>query len=110
VEFQSTRRNECLVLALKGRLDTISAPDFLKDVDAMITESESRVLCDLSDLEYMSSAGLRAVLIIAKKCKGAGGELTCVGLQDMVKRVFDVSGFSSLVPVCATIEEAFKDG
>jgi anti-anti-sigma factor len=109
LELCSIRRDDCLVISPKGRLDTISAPDFLKEVEAAISEGDWRVVLDCSHLEYVSSAGLRVILVLAKRCKSSGGALACFGLRDMVKRVFDVSGFSSLVPVRDTIDDAVSD-
>jgi anti-sigma B factor antagonist len=61
---------------------------------------------DFSEAEYISSAGLRALLSIAKRAKSAGGMVTLCGARDNVKNVFQVSGFDSLFGVSADCKEA----
>lgn len=63
---------------------------------------------DLSGVEYISSAGLRSLLVLGKRIKAKGGTLLLVGLQGMVKEVFDISGFAALFPVHASHEEALE--
>ncbi|MNL88983.1 putative anti-sigma factor antagonist BtrV [compost metagenome] len=64
-----------------------------------------RLVFDLSSLDYISSAGLRVILLAGKRLRASKGKLVLVGLQTMVREVFDMSGFLSLFAITATLDE-----
>jgi anti-anti-sigma factor len=69
-------------------------------------EEEKNILLDFKELEYISSAGLRSVLIAAKKAKELQGKFALACLAKMVKDVFDLSGFSSIIQIYPDIPSA----
>lgn len=91
------------VLSLAGRLDAVTSPDFERD---SASYSRERVVLDLSRLEYVSSAGLRIILALAKQLKTGGGSLSVAGLDGIVKDVFEMSGFDSFLPLYPTLDAA----
>ncbi len=106
MNLELRKQGSAAVIAVEGRVDTVTAPDLEERILEWVDQGESHLVLDLSDVEYVSSAGLRALLVIAKTAKSCGGGLACCRLQDMVKRVFEVSGFTAVIPVYATLEEA----
>ncbi len=60
---------------------------------------------DLTHLEYVSSAGLRIFLVVAKKLKGLDGELSLAGLQGNIKEVLEISGFPSILPCYDSMDD-----
>ena len=60
---------------------------------------------DLSDMGYISSAGLRVILLTGKKLRACQGKLVLTGMRDMVREVFEMSGFLALFPVSTTLDE-----
>ena len=62
----------------------------------------------MTELSYISSAGLRVVLVLAKRLKQAGGKLVIYGMQPHVREVFDISGFLAILNVTATRNEAVE--
>lgn len=94
------------VLALAGRLDTVTAPDFDKQWESVVGSDDLKVVMDLSGLEYVSSAGLRCLLMAGKRLKRGGGKLAVSGLVGMVAEVFAISGFDKLLPLYGEISEA----
>lgn len=88
---------DAIVAAVRGRVDTISAPAFEKAVLEFLNGPEKLVVFDLSGLEYISSAGLRVVISVAKKLKSKGGEVRLAATSGPVKKVFQVSGFFSML-------------
>ena len=66
---------EAVILAVKGRLDSVAAPEFSKQIDDLINQGETRVVLDLSELDYISSAGLRCIQVIAKNLEGKKGKV-----------------------------------
>jgi anti-sigma B factor antagonist len=99
---------DCAVVSVHGRVDTVTAGDFQKELLDIIDESKANIILDLSDMEYISSAGLSALLLAAKTAKARGGALYCLRPSEMVHRVFEVSGFSMVAPVYSTLEEAIE--
>lgn len=82
------------VISVTGRVDTTTAPEL--DAGLKLEGSET-VTLDLSGVPYMSSAGLRCLLVAQKKMMAGGGSLTIAGLQPAVREVLDITGFSSIL-------------
>ncbi len=106
MEIKIDRQDDIMVLSLSGRMDAVSSPAFDKELERLISESNKRFILDLSALDYISSAGLRSILLVSKRLKQEGGALLLSCLKDMVKEVFDISGFSSIIPIYDTVESA----
>ncbi len=106
VNVTLTKRGNTAVIAVQGRVDTLSASDVEQKLFQWIDAGETQLVLDLGELEYISSAGLRTVLVVAKKAKANGGSLCCCQLQGVVKKVFDVSGISHVLTVYNTLDEA----
>lgn len=87
------------IFAPSNRLDSGNAAGFEQEVVAAITAGSSHLLIDFSDLSYISSAGLRVVLLAAKKTKAVGGKLALCGLNDSIREVFVVSGFDAMLDI-----------
>jgi serine/threonine-protein kinase RsbW len=87
------------VLAPSGRLDANTAPAFEKEMLAGLDRAPRGMVMDFSGLGYVSSAGLRVVLLAAKKVKAAGGAFVLCGLAPPIAEVFRVSGFLSILTV-----------
>ncbi len=106
MEIQKRKEKDLLLVTVKGRLDAVTAPQFEENLGQAIGQGEKGVLIDLSDLQYISSAGLRSLLVLAKKLKMTQGELLFSGLQGPVKEVFKISGFFSIFKVFDSQEAA----
>jgi anti-sigma B factor antagonist len=106
MEISIAEKDDWTIVTVEGRMDTVSAPDFEGKIQERIAEGAKRLVVDLSRLEYISSAGLRCILVAGKSATGTGGRLCCCGLQGVVKKVFDVSGFTTLFPVYDSLEDA----
>jgi len=106
MEFTNEKCGAFLVLVISGRMDTLTAREFDAEADKWIKAGEKRLVLDLAQLAYISSAGLRSILAAAKQLKAVGGDLAFCGLSGLVAEVFTVSGFAKLLPVFATREEA----
>ncbi len=86
-----------LLLALEGRLDTMTAPELEKELAGSLDSADSLVL-DFTALNYISSAGLR-VLLSAHKQMSAKRGLTIKNVNEIVREVFDVTGFSDILTI-----------
>jgi anti-anti-sigma factor len=94
------------VLRPQGRLDGATGPVFESDVSKVVAGDASKLLLDMAGLNYISSAGLRIVLQAAKQMKTKGGRLALCSLKEQIKEVFDISGFSGILDISSTPEEA----
>ncbi|WP_018698854.1 STAS domain-containing protein [Amorphus coralli] len=95
-----------VVMAPVGRVDSANAKAFETEVLQKIQDGMSRIVLDFDQLEYISSAGLRVVLIAGKKVKATGGVLALCKLGPTIHDVFEISGFISLFPVHDSREDA----
>jgi len=97
-----------MAVGLKGRLDALSAKTVEEKLLRMITAGETRMVIDLGGVGYVSSIGLRVLLIAAKRLKTAKGQIAICAMQPPIKKVFDIAGFTALFKIFATREEAVK--
>ena len=86
-----------LEIAVEGRLDTMTAPELEAELKAMPEGAESLTL-DFSKLDYISSAGLRVLLSAHKAMSGKGG-MKVTNVNEIVREVFDVTGFSDILVI-----------
>ena len=101
--------NEILIFSISERLDAATAPIAEKTIKKTLNENTNRLLFDLSALEYLSSGGLRVILGAAKEIRRREGKVALAGLNQYVYEIFEVSGFTSMIPIKNTVEEGLKD-
>jgi len=89
-----------------GRIDASTSGNVESAVNTAIGGGSQRVIFDMSGVDYISSAGLRAILVAAKKAKSAGGGVAVFGLQAGVAEVFNVAGFGKIIPIVSSDAEA----
>ena len=94
----SINHGEQLVVALKGRLDTVTSVDFTNAMNAEEV-NEALVVVDMKELEYISSAGLRSLLALKKNLSLKGKELEIHNLNAVCQEVFKVTGFNNVLTV-----------
>lgn len=99
-------RGEIRILRIEGRLDGTTMQELESRFLALAESGCARFVFDLTDLIYISSAGLRVMLLAVKKTKAAGGKLALHGLNDNVNEIFRISGFSTIFSLFGTAEEA----
>jgi anti-anti-sigma factor len=73
-----------------------------------LEQGETSFIINLGEVNYMSSAGLRSILIVAKKLKEQDGKLIFVNLREEVQKIFRISGFSSMIPTYESLEAALE--
>jgi anti-anti-sigma factor len=92
-----TQNGTGLEIALEGRLDTMTAPELEAELNQSMGSAESLTL-DFSKLDYISSAGLRVLLSAHKAMSGKGG-MKVTNVNEIVREVFDVTGFSDILTI-----------
>ncbi len=89
-------RGEVLTVRPEGRIDTISSEELGSLLASRLDGALRRLVIDMSGTDYISSAGLRVLLLALKKLRGSGGQLALGGLNPSVKQIFDLAGFSAM--------------
>ena len=87
-----------LTVALSGRLDTTTAPKFEEQLKSSLSGVTDLTL-DFSELDYISSAGLRVLLSAQKSLNASKGTMRVTGANEIVKEIFDVTGFSDILTI-----------
>ncbi|MGB3424979.1 MAG: STAS domain-containing protein [Castellaniella sp.] len=104
--FAIDKSGSALICHPEGQVNSANAATFEADLMAQVDQGEQRIVLDMGRLDYISSAGLRVVLLLAKKLKQSGGALILCDIQPNVREVFEISGFLAILKVCATRAEA----
>ncbi len=86
-----------LEIALEGRLDTMTAPELEAELKGSLNSAETLTL-NFEKLDYISSAGLR-VLLSAHKAMAAKGGMKVTNVNEIVREVFDVTGFADILTI-----------
>ncbi len=106
MEVGERREAHAVVLSPVGQLDSDSAPLLLKRIGDAIESGDTRVVLDCAGVSYVNSAGLRALLIGAKQCRKAGGNLVIAALAPQCRSVMEMSGFLTIIDYWETSEAA----
>ncbi len=108
MEVKMERRSGTLLAVPEGRIDSATARDFESNMKAAIQDEDSAVVMNLSQLSYISSAGLRAVLVIAKDLWRRDASFALCELPDTVHEIVQLSGFDKIIQVHASEGEALE--
>ncbi|MCP4116313.1 MAG: STAS domain-containing protein [Desulfobacteraceae bacterium] len=107
MEIKVENRGEGVLVRISGRLDAVTAAELDAAFGEILEGGGHNVIVSMEELEYISSAGLRVILLFAKKLHGGQGQVGFAALSGNVKEIFDISGFYSLFKIYDTVEEAF---
>ena len=99
MEFAQDRVGEVAIVKLVGRLDSSTAPPAEENFARVLAGGALHLAIDMSNLEYISSAGLRVLLVVAKKVQQGQGKVVLFGLVRNVREVFSISGFDRIFAI-----------
>jgi anti-sigma B factor antagonist len=105
VEISEQREDGILVLRPVGRLNNDTSPDFQARLLAWV-DSDDAVVIDFASVEYISSAGLRALMMASRRAHARGGRIAVAALSPLVNEVFTISRFDQVVQVFETTADA----
>ena len=109
MDMVTERRGIETIVSFRGSLYTETVGKAQQYLDEVLAAGGRRVLLDFEHLEFMSSAGLRVLLGVAKSLAGTGGELRICSLDRNVREVFKISGFDTLLSVYESRSVALRD-
>jgi len=108
MELREEHRDNNLVVAVAGRLDVIASPELETRLLAVIDTGVQILVLDVSKLEYISSAGLRVLIVVAKKIRAEGGDMVFSGADLNIKKILDISGFTKMFKIVDSPDDAFS--
>jgi anti-anti-sigma factor len=108
MEITTRTQQDVTLVAFAGNLDSNTSPQAQQTLDEILAGGGRKMVVDFTALDYISSAGLRVLLGTAKRLRGAGGALRLFGLNETVREVFQISGFSTILAVFATEADALE--
>lgn len=98
--------NSVSIVVVSGRVDSNTAPDLERDLRTTAETAPARVVIDLAAVDYISSAGLRALVSVLRSARVAGGDVRLAALSTRVADVLKLAGLESIFAVYATREQA----
>ena len=108
MEIDESKSGDVLVVTLNGHLDTASSLPLEDRLRRLIEEGATRLLLDLTGVDYVNSSGLKAILVAAKQIEAAGGRFALCGLNANVFMVFEMIGFTRILSILPAREEAVR--
>jgi anti-sigma B factor antagonist len=108
MDITQEEKNSIAVVTITGSLDALTAPLLTDYLNKEIGEGKSKLVVNLSGLEYTSSAGLRVLLNGVKESRQRGGDLRVAAVRPTVSRIFEISGFTSIMKFFADVDGAVK--
>ena len=104
--LQETLPGQVYRLAPQGRLDAVTVPSLETAIDEQLAARHFRLVIDLSEVGYLSSSGLRALLRARRQAQAGGGDVALCAMNERVTEVFEMIGFNNLFRIFATSTEA----
>lgn len=103
----NTEQKEGVLIAKpEGRIDGVNARDFHEALTKAIGADSSAVLVDLAAINYISSAGLRTFLLVAKTLQQRSAQFALCSLSDPIREIFEISGFDKIIAIHPSEGEA----
>ncbi len=99
MDIQKEQVGDVHVVTAEGRLDGIYSSAFANQVGELITGPNPKILIDFTNIDFVTSARLRAVLLLMKKAKASGGAFALCGVNQQVREVLDISGLADMFSV-----------
>jgi len=109
VDITEDRKAGVIILGVMGRLDTTTSKSFEERILATIDAGEKQIVIDFSQLDYISSSGLRVLILAAKRLSSVSGKIVLCCLKDYIMQVFEIAGFSSIFSIYNSQEEAINN-
>ena len=97
---------EVTVVEVRGRVDSNTAPALNERLAKLLATPSQRLVLDMRELEYISSAGFRVLLLGARRADEAAGRVVLCGLSGKVRQLFDLGGFLDLFAIATSRDEA----
>ena len=101
-----TDHHNCAVLAVTGEVDVATAPQLRQEAVRLAASGHTNLVIDLSGVDFLDSTGLGVIVGVLKRVRTHGGELAVAGAENHVRKVFEITRISDIVPMYATADDA----
>jgi anti-sigma B factor antagonist len=108
MEINEIKNDQCVIVGITGRLDTTNYSLLESKLMEMIENNHHKILVECSKMDYISSSGLRILLMALKKITQVKGKFVLCSLQENILEIFEISGFTSIFEIHANQEDALK--
>jgi anti-anti-sigma factor len=108
MEITERKVGNVCVVGVSGRLDSATSDGFAQRLHQLMDGGERRLVIDGEKLDYISSTGLRVLLVAAKRLKAADGTIVLSSLKPHILEVFEIAGFKSIFPIYASADQAVQ--
>jgi len=106
MEIKQMKKGDVTVMNVSGRLDASTASELEASLVPLIEQNGKKIVLDLDGLEYISSAGLRIMLIGMKMMKKTSGKMVICEMKGHIREIFEIAGFLPIFTIVATQEDA----
>jgi len=103
-----TKFGAAVVLKVSGRVDLSNADEFKDKLSSALGDASGGLVIDMGDVDYISSAGLRSLMIVFKASKAAGKQFAITALQPLLMEIFTISRFHLVFPLFDTARAAIE--
>lgn len=108
MEIRIEKIQDISILKMTGKLDSSSSPGFMDDIFPEIEKQSVKMVISLKEVDYISSAGIRVLLIICRKLNESAGKLVLTEVNPNVMGVLKMAGIPSIIPILNEIDEILK--
>jgi anti-anti-sigma factor len=109
MDIAERMENDVTVFVLQGRIDTQGAVEMDQALQAAVTEGKHKMILDMAEVRYISSAGLRTLADVLTRNKRNDGDLKLAALSPRVRRVLEIIGFDNFFSISSTVQEALDE-
>lgn len=106
METTTTRAETTVVAVISGHIDQTNAPEFQSYLESCVEAGDRALVLNLQDVSYITSAGLRSILVATKTLRSLGVKLVLCSINDDVSGVFRISGFEKIIPTYPSQDQA----
>jgi len=108
MEIQDSRLNDLVVIKITGEIDAITAPQITEHIRQHIEQGNIKLITDLNDVPYTSSAGLRVFLAAVKETRFKNGDMRLANIQKDVMKVLTLTGFTNILKIFPDVDAAVQ--
>lgn len=109
MEFITTHHELATVIAIIGNVDALTADQVTRHLHGELNNGHAMLIADLSEVAFMSSAGLRAILTTLKESRKQGGDFRLASVQPGVEKILKLSGFTNILKIYPSLDQALSD-
>ncbi len=106
--ISAERANGTVIAKADGRIDSSNSREFHSELEAVVADSDAALVLDFEDVVYISSAGMRVILLTAKSLQKSGMKFALCSMNDSIREVFKISGFEKVIEIHISQAEALS--